>query len=78
MQDCCKLRYTPDRRTQEGSKVSVSRLEPETQRVCVRAELFTGAGVTFDEALVVMLLQQAAVVGQLLVFVRLRQEIGPG
>lgn len=34
-------------------------------------------GLTFDIALVVMLLQQAAVVGQLLVFVRLRQEVGP-
>lgn len=34
-------------------------------------------GLTFDIALVVMLLQQTAVVGQLLVFVRLRQEVGP-
>lgn len=34
-------------------------------------------GVTFDVALMVMLLQQAAVVGQLLVFVRLREEVGP-
>lgn len=33
--------------------------------------------ITFDVALVVMLLQHAAVVGQLLVFVRLRQEVGP-
>lgn len=33
--------------------------------------------VTFDVALVVMLLQQAAVVGQLLVFVRLSQKVGP-
>lgn len=31
--------------------------------------------MTFDVALVVMLLQEAAVVGQLLVFVR--QEVGP-
>lgn len=33
--------------------------------------------LTFDIALVVMLLQQAAVAGQLLVLVRVRQEVGP-
>lgn len=33
--------------------------------------------VTFDIALVVMLLQQAAVVSQILVFVRLSQQVGP-
>lgn len=34
-------------------------------------------GATFDVALVVMLLQQAAVAGQLLVFVRVSQEVCP-
>lgn len=33
--------------------------------------------VTFDVALVIMFLQQVAVVGQLLVFVRLSQEVSP-
>lgn len=36
-----------------------------------------GGGATFDVALVVMLLQQAAVASQFLVFVRMRQEVCP-
>lgn len=40
--------------------------------------LVDGAKSTSDVALVVMLLQQAAVVGELLVFVRLTQQVGPG
>lgn len=47
---------------------------------CTGAKLavtLLGAGATFDVALVVMLLQQAAVVSQLLVFVRVSQQVGP-
>lgn len=50
---------------------------PTKKPTCFPLSVHWWKEVTFDVALMVMLLQQTAVVGQLLVFVRLSQEIGP-